>query len=303
MKKMEALLLAGVLLFVVTACGTKEETPIAIEDIAGQQGEENSSINDAAEDNAAVNGDSSVGAGTAANDAGINKADGSAGANAADGAQNAAVQMEVIAQNQDMWYSSPDFADEVYQYAVTDLNQDGRYELIVSNMGGTGSYTYSRFFEVSESYDGLVECTTNFQEGDSQVDIMVESTSAYFDEEAQNFYYIFEDYLKVSAAEYYESIRALTLQGGQIIEENLAGRSEIYTFTGEEQQSGEVSFYDAGGNALEESDYQTIQDTVFSGMKKYQASFGWQDMRELENLSKSELVQKLEQSREAFGVS
>lgn len=261
--------------------------PISIEDI---------------EDSDAANEGSTVGADTAKNDGGTDKTNGSAGAGTAEAAQNTAVQMEVIAQKQDMWFGSPDFADEVYQYAVTDLNQDGRYELIVSNRGGTGNYTYSRFFEVNESYDGLVECTTNFQEGDSQVDIMVESTSAYFDEEAQNFHYIFEDYLKVSAAEYYESIRALTLQGGQIIEENLAGRSEIYTFTEEGQQSGEVSFYDAAGNALEESDYQTIQDTVFSGMRKYRAFFGWQDMRELENLSESELVQRLEESREAFGV-
>ena len=75
-------------------------------------------------------------------------------------------QLTIIAENKDMWITELEYADEVYRYAISDLDHNGRYEVIVSNMGGTGLYTYSRFFEVNETYDGLVECTTDFMEGD-----------------------------------------------------------------------------------------------------------------------------------------
>ena len=60
--------------------------------------------------------------------------------------ENTELQLMVIAENKDMWTEELEYADEVYYYVISDLDHNGRYEVVVSNMGGTGLYTYSRFF-------------------------------------------------------------------------------------------------------------------------------------------------------------
>ena len=60
-------------------------------------------------------------------------------------------QLTIIAENKDMWTEELEYADEVYYYVISDLDHNGRYEVVVSNMGGTGLYTYSRFFVVNST--------------------------------------------------------------------------------------------------------------------------------------------------------
>lgn len=62
-------------------------------------------------------------------------------------------QLQVIAENRSRWCPDLEYAGELCQYAVADLDRNGRYEVIVSDMAGTGLYTYSRFFEINDSYD------------------------------------------------------------------------------------------------------------------------------------------------------
>ena len=43
--------------------------------------------------------------------------------------------MRVIAENRDMWDGDTDSADDLYQYAVADLDHNGRSAVDVSNTG------------------------------------------------------------------------------------------------------------------------------------------------------------------------
>ena len=297
MKKVKLLILTGALLFTMTSCGGEEKKPITLDDLSEQNNVESSET---------VESPNAVEESTASTETIDNTAATLPTESEQEQLQNVTDQMEIIAQNRALWFENPEYMDEVYQYAVTDLNQDGRYEIIVSDFGGTGFYTYSRFFEINENYDGLAECSTNFLEGDSQLDLIGEKADVYYDEASQIFHYIFSDYLRASATEYYGSIRALTLQNGQITEEYLASMSEIHTnsepFTDENEETVTFTFQDAAGNEMEEASYLATADTVFSGMTKYQATFGWQDMRELVDLSDAELAEKLVKSAESFSV-
>ena len=212
-----------------------------------------------------------------------------------DGSRSVAAQLEIIAENRDLWFEDPEYMDEIYQCAVTDLNLDGRMEIIVSSFGGSGSYTFSRFFEVNEGYDELTECTTNFMEGDSQADIMVDTTTAYYDNASGGIYYIFSDDLHVSAGENYENLRALTLQNGQVTEQYLAKMSEITN-----GETATVTFHDMDGNVIDETAYYAIPDKVFPDAQKYAVTFGWLDMKELVDLDDAALAKKLEESRDMF---
>lgn len=184
-------------------------------------------------------------------------------------------QLRIIAENKDMWTTELEYADEVYRYAISDLDHNGRYEVIVSNMGGTGLYTYSRFFEVNETQDGLVECTTDFMEGDSQPDIIAEKIDTYVDANGE-FHYVFSDVLRNGMTESYENVRELMLRDGEIITKYIASKATIY-----EGECVTITCNDGDGNTITEEAYETIVDNYFGDCEKVVTNLGWQDVRQL----------------------
>ena len=74
------------------------------------------------------------------------------------------ISLPSLRGQRNQWVNDPDYADEMYQFAIADLDHDGRLELIVSNCGGTGIYTYSRFYRVEEN-GTLKELKTSFCRG------------------------------------------------------------------------------------------------------------------------------------------
>ena len=202
-------------------------------------------------------------------------------------------QLYIIAENKEMWTEELEFANDVYQYAVTDLDRNGRYEVIVSDIGGTGYYTYSRFFEVNEDYDGLVECTTDFVEYDSQPDIISSTLETYIDEKGE-FHYAVYDMLKNGAAEYYENVRELILRDGKIITNYIANKSTIY-----EDATPVITCEDSAGNSLTEQEYEEAAENYFAGYQKTTTSLGWQNVSELKTEVK-EIVDQLDMSLNTF---
>lgn len=202
-------------------------------------------------------------------------------------------QILIMAENKEMWTEELEYADEVYRYAVTDLDRNGRYEIIVSNMGGTGMYTYSRFFEINENYDGLVECTTDFLEYDSQPDIISEKLETYIDDKGE-FHYAVYDLTKNGAAEYYENVRELILRDGKIITNYLANKSTIYS-----EETPTIIYKDSQGNAIAEEEYMNAASNYFAEYQKATTSLGWQDVREL-GKDTSEIAAQLDMSLNVF---
>lgn len=202
-------------------------------------------------------------------------------------------QLYIMAENKEMWTEELEFANDVYQYAVADLDRNGRYEVIVSNMGGTGHYTYSRFFEVNEEYNGLIECTTDFVEYDSQPDIISSKLETYIDDKGE-FHYAVYDLLKNGAAEYYENVRELMLRDGEIITNYIANKSTIY-----EDGTPVITCEDSTGNNLTEQEYEEAAGNYFAGYQKITTSMGWQDVSELETEVKA-IAAQLDMSLNTF---
>lgn len=205
-----------------------------------------------------------------------------------------------------MWAGDPDYAGDLYQYAVADLDHNGRYEVIVSNTGGTGMYTYSRFYEVNENYDGLSECAADFMEGDSQPDLMTGSVGGpeapadtasllktYMNEQGE-FSYAVYDITRNGAAEYYENVRSLALQDGKILTAPIAYRTTIYN-----GETPSVTCTDASGNSISEEDYENAADEYFAGWQESETWLGWQDMNDLGN-NAEEIAAQLDQSLNVF---
>ncbi len=214
--------------------------------------------------------------------------------------QSVEAQLQIIASNIDLWAEPADYANDVYHYAVTDLDSNGRLEIISSNSGGTGIYTYSTFYEINEDFSGMITCDYMTQEGDSQADIPVDSADGFYDSQMGIMYYIFDDLLRNGAAEYYENKRALYLEDGQVKEILLAYRTTIYT-----DSTPEITCMDKDQKEISEEEYNAIADNVFADLVKKKVYFGWCEFfqpDELKNMSEKELTDMLMMSYKKFRV-
>jgi hypothetical protein len=207
-------------------------------------------------------------------------------------------QIKLIADNRATWLASDD--TEPYSYVVTDLDGNGRLEITASSCQGTGLYTYSSVWEVSEGLDALTLIENPVAEGDSQADIIVNATPAYYDKTTDTYNYVFGDVIRNGAAEEYENIRAVSLKNGKLTDKCLASKSEIYN----SENKAVVTYEDAEGNTLKPSEFGAIADKVFSGLDSKKASFKWidDDDNTLASLDSDELCKLLEDSYRYFSV-
>ena len=207
-------------------------------------------------------------------------------------------QIQLIADNISLWQGEAD--TEPYGYAVTDLDQNGRLEIISSSCQGTGIYSYNNIWEVNEACDELTLLEKTIDEYTSQADILVESVPVYFDSGNNAYHYVFDDLTKNGAAEYYQNKRALCLQDGKLIERFLAYKTTMY-----HDSTPTVTCTDADTNPISEEDYQNIGDKVFSKMEKKQAAFYWitEENAGLYALKDTDIKSALKESYHGFTIS
>lgn len=209
-------------------------------------------------------------------------------------------QLELIASKKDFWYPEDEFMMDAYMYAVTDLDQNGQLELITSLLAGTGLFTTSSFFEVNSEWNDLLLCPTNFIEGDSQPDIMLDHIPVYFDPSDQTYHYIVTDTIRNGAAESYHSTQSLILKDGKIQADVLGRSSTIYSDGGSKVV---CSYEDSNGQEITEEDYTSIASHHFSDLEAMDASFLWQKLSDLNALSQEELIGQLEMSYQNFSLN
>ncbi len=72
-------------------------------------------------------------------------------------------QLQLIADSFDVL--SADLEENLFpmdpMFTVADLNHNGRLEIIISDIQGSGKFSYTRYYEVSEDYSSLVLMTVN----------------------------------------------------------------------------------------------------------------------------------------------
>ncbi|MDO4296358.1 MAG: hypothetical protein Q4D90_09420 [bacterium] len=207
-------------------------------------------------------------------------------------------QISLIAENQTLWVGDTEYGD-VYFVTVSDMNQNGRLEVISSSCQGTGLYTYSQYFEVNEELSGLEPLTLDIEEGYSEADIIVDSVPVYQSDDT--YFYVYSDSIRNGAAEYYENLRALYLEDGQIKQINLATKSEVYS-EGSDEPVRSFACYDENDETREstEEEYEMAADERFASMQKKTASFSWLEQEELLSKGVNEQEAELLASYQSF---
>lgn len=202
----------------------------------------------------------------------------------------------------DLWQKDSNENEyEMYFYTVTDLDRNGRLELICASVQGTGIYTYSNYFEVNEQSDGLTQCDVKSDRGDSEADIVVEAVPVYYDGKADAYHYIFSDYTRDGMAMSYENIRELSLKNGEITDKVLVYKESIYDENGMET----AEYYNAATKeAIDSEQYESMVETVFAGFEKKTAAFVWEGrlMSELKEMSREQIQDMLQKSYKGFSI-
>ena len=180
-------------------------------------------------------------------------------------------QKAIIQANFDLWDMTEEAGDS-WSYAITDLDHNGRCEVIASALQGTGLYTVSHFYEITESYDGLALCAYPVTEGDSEPDIGESLVPCYYDVASDTYTYLFSDLLRISPAEHYTGLVALSLKDGSVTTETIASCIE--------NASGETSYHNAAGEEITEEEYLSAAETRFSGQILGDAAIEWVSMRQ-----------------------
>lgn len=67
-------------------------------------------------------------------------------------------QIKLLADSQSQW-QQPEEPGTPYYYAVTDLDRNGRLEILAMSTQGTGVFTYGKIYEVNNSGSALAECS------------------------------------------------------------------------------------------------------------------------------------------------
>lgn len=207
-------------------------------------------------------------------------------------------QLKVISDSYEWRY--PQSGNVYRMFAVTDLDQNERLELIVSRLEGSGQYTYSDYYEVNKELNGLTLCEWPDRGIASEADIMADSVPVYYDSHNKIYYYIFTDVIKDGIHYSYESKRAIALTDGKLSERILA-----YQNTYREDLSDSsvtITCEDADGNEIGKNEYDLIEETIFTDFIKKEACFFWFDLNEpkYDDLSENEIAVILRKSYDGF---
>ena len=89
----------------------------------------------------------------------------------AENASDPAEQVKLIAENRDLWLSTDPQQADLTQYAVADMDENGRLELISTVMEGTGRFSTTRFYEVSEDFSKLEPVEYDLDGAQSEADL------------------------------------------------------------------------------------------------------------------------------------
>ncbi|MDE6566210.1 MAG: hypothetical protein K2K70_00580, partial [Lachnospiraceae bacterium] len=162
-------------------------------------------------------------------------------------------QLKIMAQDAKLWRSVGDSGyDGTVRYAVTDLNQNGRWEILTEvfeeDAEREDSYVYLDGYEINETGDGLEKIEIDremmypWEYGSMGEDILELIHTAYYDPKSEEYHYMLrreayynaesEEYAHISLSgfgeeeasipeqEFYEVMTVLTLKQGEINQEH-----------------------------------------------------------------------------------
>ena len=182
-------------------------------------------------------------------------------------------QIQILEANRSSWefrepYESPWF------YTFTDLDLNGRLEVIAASTQGSGVFTYVNFYEVradGSGVDNLYHANVEIEGPDDWPEIVLDRLPCYYDTAAGRYYYPCEGVTHDGYAHQYYSWQALCLKDGVADWELIASKNVDW----DENGSDTTECRDAQGNVISQQDYDSAVERRFAGMQKMELTLNW----------------------------
>ena len=176
----------------------------------------------------------------------------------------ALAQIDLIFKNFDSCRQNEN--DGTWFYTVTDLDHNGRLELLAASVQGANCIPAAKFWEVSVDGRALEPGRLNIADGETFVNIITDSAETRYDPGNDSWYYLVTSYYPVSADEAYLDKSAVFLKSGVL----------DYGVLATEHVSGANSSYmGPDGKAITEADFRCIGDRVFENTQQTGTHFEW----------------------------
>ena len=187
-----------------------------------------------------------------------------------------AEQRSILEQNRELWaFPEGESYYDFWAYTFTDLDHNGRLEVLAASTQGTGIFTYANFYEVNETMDGVVNlyhANEEIEGPDDWPEILLDSLPCYYDSASDTYYYACEGILRDGAAHQNSSWAVLSLKNGVADWEYLGWRDTQWT---DPEEAPVVSCQDAAGQAISEQDYDTLVERRCAGMSRTELKLNW----------------------------
>ena len=166
-------------------------------------------------------------------------------------------QIDVFIDGRKDWVIPHDEAVlyEGLTYSLSDLNYNGRTELIVTYWEGMGTVSTVNIYEIDEKGDGYDLLEWEFEGIDKEQKSLPDvgyfsAVSGYYDKDNGIFHYLFKDYYAYSFSHGGCRMHDVSFAGGKVIDEVYAkseskgsDRDEVTTYTGPDGEMSEDAFY------------------------------------------------------------
>ena len=183
-------------------------------------------------------------------------------------AADAQTQLELIFANLKSFQQ--DEKEKTWYYAVTDLDHNGRLELIAASMRDEDRSTNLKAWQVNDTGAFFVACTVNLEEDESFPDILSENADTFYDEEKDEWYYLFYDNIILSDSEAYAVKCSVTLNDNEISYERYAVQH-----TQNLKGQATVEYMDPDGNPITQDAYNAAGVNAFPDKDRSSTNLDW----------------------------
>lgn len=213
-------------------------------------------------------------------------------------------QLALIGRQSGVWLETDDDTEGMgYYYTITDLDHNGRLEVIVSSgFQGSGGFTSSKYYQISQ--DGTRVRRVYAGEGSGEDDIVDCIQTAYVDTKTDTYYYCTYDYVSGGAGARYVGYGAMVLKKGLITTRVYASGESMWDKK-KEEEVWQYSFYQDGkekklkGN---QCDPDVLANKFFKGLKKKKVKISWFYLNSGRNPTEKKVKKLVEKSYQGFQV-
>lgn len=172
-------------------------------------------------------------------------------------------QLEIIENSVGTWRVPENERENVPVYTVTDLDDNGRLELISTCSHGTGQYSTSKIYEITEDHNALVPCQYGPSTMSSEPELGTMSWAYYYDGSGSRAY-IVNDFLREGYDLSHTYKYAMWFAGGEAWVK-LLGYVDMYAGADENGELDlQYDYFDAEDRPITAMEYDDIADTFFN---------------------------------------